>query len=479
MSQIRLNRRFSERGRDNARIPAITERRNMTTPDSNPSRVLRMRPIAACLATLLGATLPAPAAASAPPVSAPHAVLVDNCNDSGAGSLRDAVTAAVSGDTIDMSQLTCSTISLTSGAIVFAQDDLTIRGPGRGVLTLDGSGNPGTGILFHLGTGTVGVHDLTIANGNKYRSDVDALGGCIYSAGSVSVFYSDVLNCSTRSAGVDAAFGGGIFTHGQTYLTHSRVNGNRTIADGGYSGGGGVFAEGGFISKYSTVADNTVITNVPPSFGGGVHARGGVFINASTFSGNEAPNMGGLALVDNGGANATIVQSTISGNRADYIAGLYSRVPLGMYNSTVAFNDATHTQSVGGDPIGAGMQISQLTYIHSSILSNNMVGTTFDDLGGSAGVILAGSNDIITGTTLSPPPDTIGFDPELGPLQDNGGWTRTHAPAAAGFAVDGGNNDSAYFYDQRGQGFARVAGAAADVGAFETNADIIFTNGFN
>jgi len=452
----------------------------MTTLDRTLPRALPMRPLAACLATILAVTIPAAAIAVAQPASTPRAILaVDNCNDSGAGSLRDAITAATSGDSIDLTQLTCSTISLTSGAIVFAQDDLTILGPGRGELTVDGSGNPGTAILFHLGAGTLGIHDLTIANGNKYRSDAPALGGCIYSAGSVSVFYSDVLNCSTRSASIESALGGGIFAQGLTYLTHSRVADNQALADGGYAGGGGVYTMNGFVSKYSTVADNAAITNAPPSFGGGVHARGGTFISSSTFSGNQAPNIGGVALVDNNATPATIVQSTISGNSADYVAGLYSRVPLRMYNSTVAFNDATHTTNTNGDPIGAGMQINALTFIYSSILSNNMVGTEFDDLGGTLGVVLAGSNDIITGTTLSPPPDTIGFDPLLGPLQDNGGWTRTHALMPGSFAIEGGNNESSLVYDQRGPGFPRVVGAEPDVGAFETNPDLIFANGFN
>src|SRR5262249_29043734 len=41
-----------------------------------------------------------------------------SCADSGAGSLRDLAAAAISGDTIDLTNLTCSRITLTSGAIV-------------------------------------------------------------------------------------------------------------------------------------------------------------------------------------------------------------------------------------------------------------------------------------------------------------------------------------------------------------------------
>ena len=75
----------------------------------------RHRPLVAGLALAFAAsdvTLPSAAAA------ATHLIL--NCNDSGFGSLRDAIGAVttLSGDTIDLSQpLPCSSITLTTGAI--------------------------------------------------------------------------------------------------------------------------------------------------------------------------------------------------------------------------------------------------------------------------------------------------------------------------------------------------------------------------
>src|SRR5205085_446167 len=65
-------------------------------------------------------------------------------------------------------------------------------------------------------------------------------------------------------------------------------------------------------------------------------------------------------------------------------------------------------------------------------------------------------------------------NPLLGPLADNGGFTlpdgstiRTHALLAGSPAVNAGSNTLALAADQRGAGFVRVIGAAADVGAFE------------
>jgi hypothetical protein len=78
------------------------------------------------------------------------------------------------------------------------------------------------------------------------------------------------------------------------------------------------------------------------------------------------------------------------------------------------------------------------------------------------------------------PPDTLGAAPLLGPLQDNGGPTRTHALLEGSPAIDTGNNAENLDFDQRGEGFARTVGVSADIGAFETQADdIIFRNGFD
>src|SRR5450432_4446544 len=62
---------------------------------------------------------------------------VFNCTDDGPGSLRAAVSSAVSGATIDLSQLDCSTISLTTGAITVGVDSLTLRGRGLHALNIN------------------------------------------------------------------------------------------------------------------------------------------------------------------------------------------------------------------------------------------------------------------------------------------------------------------------------------------------------
>src|SRR5262245_60783858 len=101
---------------------------------------VRPRPIAACLALAAGAAV---ASDADPPFPMPPrgSITVTNCDDAGPGSLRDAIAIAASGDTIDLTQLACSTITLTSGALGVAQDDLTFTGPGASLLAIDGGGN--------------------------------------------------------------------------------------------------------------------------------------------------------------------------------------------------------------------------------------------------------------------------------------------------------------------------------------------------
>jgi hypothetical protein len=72
------------------------------------------------------------------------------------------------------------------------------------------------------------------------------------------------------------------------------------------------------------------------------------------------------------------------------------------------------------------------------------------------------------GEQVSAPADTIVIaDPRVAPLADNGGPTRTHMLLSDSPALDRGSNVLGREYDQRGPGFSRVKGAAADIGSVE------------
>jgi hypothetical protein len=63
------------------------------------------------------------------------------------------------------------------------------------------------------------------------------------------------------------------------------------------------------------------------------------------------------------------------------------------------------------------------------------------------------------------------IDPLLGPLDDNGGPTLTHALLSGSPAIDAGNNAYASDWDQRGPGYPRIVNGIIDIGAFEYQGD--------
>jgi hypothetical protein len=125
-----------------------------------------------------------------PPARLGTTWIVSNCDDDGAGSLRDIIdNNAASGDTVDMSELTCGVITLTTGSIITDADDLTLLGPSTNALIINGDDNYQP--LVHIGAGTLSLRDLTLSNGRKYTTGTEsARGGCIYSSGSVAAVYS-------------------------------------------------------------------------------------------------------------------------------------------------------------------------------------------------------------------------------------------------------------------------------------------------
>lgn len=437
--------------------------------------ITRARPqrLAAALSLALGAGLFMHAAEvrAAPPVT--------NCADSGTGSLRASVAAAVSGETINLSNLACSTITLTSGAIDIPQNSLTISGPGEHALTIDGHFNDR--VFRHTGSSILALYDLTISEG-KYVSDTTPYGGCIYSSGSAKLYDVMISGCIVVGQEIAVARGGGIQVAGSMLLDHSTITGNiaHGLNDGGapynVAIGGGVSVGGDFIAKYSTISDNQAMESDANhnSSGGGIAAFGTFGMTNSTISGNSAVGMGGVLLEGGTGAEAHILDSTISENVAHAFSALYTQVPTTIANSTIAFNRATSS-------VGRGAVYSQVDPIElqSTIIAGNENGTSSpDDLNGTSATIVTGANNLITSSTIPVPPDTITDCPHLNPLADNGGPTRTNALRIDSPAMNHGNNVEDFDTDQRGM--ARVFGSSADIGAYEWNApdDHLFFSGF-
>src|SRR5262249_31901626 len=123
---------------------------------------------------------------------------------------------------------------------------------------------------------------------------------------------------------------------------------------------------------------------------------------------------------------------------------------------------------------GTGGLTGPAFHMESSIVANNTAAGVETDIGTLADGI-SGTRNLIMASNVPPPADTIGDDPMLGPLQDNGGLSPTHALLPDSPAIDHGSASVEDKFDQRFK--PRVSNFVPDIGAFELE-ETLFSNGF-
>ncbi len=330
-----------------------------------------LNPLAACLGTLLASSLAAaPAIAAAPaahhavthdrvplarvrhlrrpdrapavqPSSAPArpaaTLAVTSCaDDADPGTLRNVIGAAHSGDTIDLSALACSTITLTQGAIETALDDLTLQGPATGV-TVDG--NAVNSVLVHTGGGTLHIDRLTLRNG-YYQGG----GGCLFSQANIVLSNSTVRDCRTS---IDYGAGAGVLALGNLTLQSSTLSNNSNAIAGG----------GATVDGTLTMINSTVSGNSAKIWGGGIYVHGTTVLTNSTITDNQAGEAAGFYFY---GAPAVTMNATIvAGNHnlnadamyaADVGGGLGVTI-AGSHNLIATANPTLPADTLSGDPL--------------------------------------------------------------------------------------------------------------------------------
>jgi hypothetical protein len=377
-------------------------------------------------------------------------ITVMNSNDSGAGSLRQAIADANDGDSVEFG--VTGTITLTTGELL-VDKSISINGPGSDHLTVDGNH---ASRVFHVARGlSAAIAGLTITNGDASGAAVP-IGGGIYNDHSMLTVSECTLN------GNSASWGGGIENDsflGSATLTivKSTLRGNSA------SYGGGIYNDGSNGSATLEIVNSTLSANSAGYVGGGIYNdHSTLTVSNCTLSGNSAGYGGGG--IFNGGINGSatlrVTNCTLSGNSAPLGAGIdsygHSNTTLEVLNSTLNANgiiNAFATAQLGS------------TICDASGISNES-GTI-----NSLGYNLSSDNG---GGFLTATGDQINTTPLLGPLQDNGGPTFTHALLTGSPAIDAGdpNFDPNAFnppmlYDQRGSGHDRVANSRIDIGAFE------------
>ena len=321
------------------------------------------------------------------------------------------------------------TTVVTEAAIVIDNDVVL---DGEGDLTVDGNG---THRAFWVSeTVTAELRGVTVTNGSV---GVYNLGGGILNEGTLT------LTDSTVSLNI-AGGGGGISNSVDGTLTVT----NSTVSLNTARYGGGIENDGSLTLSSSTVVWNNA------EVGGGIFNEGPLALTDSAVWGNVAFQGGGIT---NQSRTLTVTNSTVSQNTARYGGGIENQADglLTLTNSTVSGNAAPNGGGIynfnGGELTASG-----------TLINNDCLGD----------LALPG------GYNIESPGDTCGFDQgtdlvnvsvddlNLGPLQDNGGPTQTHALLPGSVAIDHiPAVDCEVDEDQRGE--LRPGGAMCDVGAFE------------
>jgi hypothetical protein len=215
-------------------------------------------------------------------------ITVTSTGDSGGGSLRAAMIAAMPGDSINFS--VSGTIALLSTLPTVA-GSLTITGPTTSPgITIDGGG---TVRVMEIASGeTLNLKFLTIAHG--FVTDLSAQGGAIFvnSGGTVTIGNCTLSN--NQAIGLvgttngDQAHGGAIYNNGTVVISNSTVSNNLAQGDPG------------------------LFDNFTDSEGGAIENNGTITISNSTFSGNKAEGNSSGAIQNAG--TLTLTNSTFYGN---------------------------------------------------------------------------------------------------------------------------------------------------------------------
>ena len=313
----------------------------------------------------------------------------------------------------------------------------------------------------------------------------DAFGGAIYSCPNFRLnrisFTNFIANQAQGPSGVLSqksgnAFGGAIALDGSeigtilssTFDANSAIGGDNVSlsSNDSIAKGGAVYisassaSPGVLYNMYDSTYSNNKVRANDSALGGAIFIEGnGVtesfisYINNVTFSSNTAGNFGGAIALGSAAAIYDFGSSTIANNQA-----LENSGGGGIYLNTNSridnfISNIVATNKDGGDDAYEDINVAIGSFIRNA--SHNLVGV---DVGHD---IINGHNNNQVGSA------SFNLDPLLGELQNNGGFSATHALLPGSPAINTGLN---YYYsnnDQRGLGFIRTVGEGTDIGAFE------------
>ena len=320
---------------------------------------------------------------------------VANLNDSGPGSLRQAVLDANANGGYDEIQFAVNgTILLTSGEIVIS-DALTISGPGASRLTVSGNGSSRVFRLDSTTPKNVTINSMTITGGSASGN-----GGAILNQG------------------------------GNLDVGSVRIVGNTATGEGGaiynqYNGGGNELS-----------IDSSEISGNSANKNGAIYFIGYILrIDNTTIANNTATDSVGAILLQF--AEAEIRNSTIAGNSANFVGGIQSQDSALTLESTIL---AGNTDSTGLNDInrtGSGAVNASYSLFEEDVNATSVInGTNTANLVGVAPQLYPLA--YYGGETRSMRPQA--GSPAIGAGSNSQGWSFDQRglgfPRNAGGAVD-------------------------------------------
>jgi hypothetical protein len=320
----------------------------------------------------------------------------------------------------------------------------------------------GGAAIFREG-GSLDVIDCQFTDNHCASSGQDVSGGAITSQG-----VGDTVIVGSAFSGNSGSNGGAVGNLGDVFtVVNSSFDGNAATGEGGNPGNGGnggaivfdgakttmtlcgsVFtnnsakAQGGAVFRVAYTDEPTTIdrcvfdknsADATVGLAGALYLEHTVIsMTATLISNNKAHYGGGFWVGQSAVANLTNV--TIANNSSDQGGGLWfaNDVSGTFLNCTIAGNTAGYGAALFNGKNAVKLQ-------NCIVANNNCKNVPFSS--GQTNLGFAGGEGCVGGATLG--------DPLLGPLQDNGGPTKTMAPGAGSPAI--GKGESCPATDQRGQ----------------------------